>query len=313
MLKNFDVQKLLSLIIPCVLAWAFAYLATNVFLEYAIGLFFWLPFVLGASTTLIFAYKRNIERQRLRDNAYLALFIFCFGLLAFAWEGIICLIMAFPVGMLFTYLGFLVGHLLSKTTINKKTPTIIVLLMLSVPALMAFEKKLNKAEDLRSVRTSIEINASAETVWKNVIEFPQLDEPTEFIFKTGIAYPINATIKGQGVGAVRHCNFTTGSFVEPITVWNQPNLLRFSVEEQPATMKEISLYDIHPTHLHGYWVSKQGQFKLTTLPNGHTLLEGTTWYVNKIKPDFYWTTWSDYIVHKIHNRVLEHIKKQSEK
>jgi hypothetical protein len=82
--------------------------------------------------------------------------------------------------------------------------------------------------------------------------------------------------------------------------------------EQPEPMKEISFYDIHPTHLHGYWVSQKGQFKLTKLKNGHTLLEGTTWYINKIKPDFYWTTWSDYIVHKIHIRVLEHIKLQSE-
>jgi hypothetical protein len=65
--------------------------------------------------------------------------------------------------------------------------------------------------------------------------------------------------------------------------------------------------------LHGYWVSKKGQFKLIRLANGHTLLEGTTWYINKIKPDWYWTLWSDYIVHKIHKRVLCHIKKVSEK
>ena len=48
------------------------------------------------------------------------------------------------------------------------------------------------------------------------------------------------------------------------------------------------------------------------LQNGHTLLEGTTWYVNKIKPGLYWTVWSDYIVHKIHTRVLEHIKTHAE-
>jgi hypothetical protein len=140
----------------------------------------------------------------------------------------------------------------------------------------------------------------------------QLAEPSEFIFKTGIAYPTNATITGQGVGAVRHCNFSTGSFVEPITIWNEPNLLQFDVVDQPEPMKELSPYDIHPNHLHGYWVSKKGQFKLNRLANGHTLLEGTTWYVNRIKPGFYWTLWSDYIVHSIHERVLEHIKTESE-
>lgn len=310
--NNIDIRKVVSVLIPCLLGWTFAYLATNVFMDYAFGLFFWLPFVLGITSILISAYKKVVDRKKLRNNAYLTLLIFCFGLLAFAWDGIICLIMAMPIGIFFTYLGFLIGHLITRSKLATKTPTLIILILISVPTLMAFENSINETEDLRYVKSSIEVNAPVEKVWENVIQFPQLTEPNEFVFKTGIAYPINATIEGQGVGAVRHCNFTTGSFIEPITVWDKPNLLKFSVTEQPEPMKEVSPYNIHPTHLHGYWVSKQGQFKLTSLANGHTLLEGTTWYVNKIKPDFYWTSWSDYIVHKIHNRVLEHIKRQPE-
>lgn len=281
-------------------------------MDYGYALFVWLPLVLGATSTLILAHKTSIPRKQLRNNAYLTLLIFCLGMLVFAWEGVICLIMAAPIGILFTYVGFLIGFHFSKSNLKGQTPTAIILLMASMPSLMAFEDTINEADDLRSVVTAIEINASPEVVWKNVVSFPQLKEPTEFIFKTGIAYPINATITGRGVGAVRSCNFSTGSFKEPITVWDEPKLLRFSVEEQPEPMKEISMYDIHPNHLHGYWVSKQGQFRLIALPNGHTLLEGTTWYVNKIKPGLYWQLWSDNIVHKIHNRVLEHIKAQSE-
>jgi hypothetical protein len=305
-------QQIISILITCLLGWGFSYLSTNVFLAYSYGLFLWLPFVLGAVSTLIYSYKNPIDRTRLRNNAYLSLAFFCVGLLLFAWEGVICLIMSLPLSLLFTYWGFLVGHILSQGKVSNKTPTAIIMLIFSVPALMAFEHTLKTSDDLRSVKTSIEINAAPETVWKNVIAFPQLKDPHEFIFKTGIAYPINATIAGKGVGAIRHCNFSTGSFVEPISTWDEPKLLKFSVDEQPEPMKEVSFYDIHPNHLHGYWVSKQGQFKLTALPNGHTLLEGTTWYINKIKPDIYWTLWSDYIVHMIHNRVLEHIKTQSE-
>ena len=180
-----------------------------------------------------------------------------------------------------------------------------------IPAMAAIEK--NIEPNLTSVTTSIEIDAVPETVWKNVIEFPQLAEPTEFIFKTGIAYPINAKIEGAGVGAVRHCNFTTGSFVEPITIWDEPRLMKFDVTEQPAPMKELSFWDIDAPHLHDYFISKQGQFKLTVLPNGKTLLEGTTWYYHNIKPAFYWQLWSDHIIHKIHERVLTHIKANSEK
>ena len=78
-------------------------------------------------------------------------------------------------------------------------------------------------------------------------------------------------------------------------------------------MKELSFWDVDAPHLHDYFVSKKGQFKLIKISDNETLLEGTTWYSNKIKPNFYWNIWSDYIVHEIHNRVLTHIKQTSEK
>lgn len=221
--------------------------------------------------------------------------------------------MAAPIGLLFTWLGYLLGYEIIKSKIIN-TSLVAVLLIASVPTFMGFEYSTTKnSENLRSVTTTVRINAPAEKVWKNVIAFPQLKEPTELLFKTGIAYPINAKINGSGVGAIRHCNFSTGSFVEPITVWQEPSLLRFSVQDQPATMKELSFYDLQPNHLHGYFISKYGQFKLVKQTDGSILLEGTTWYYNKIKPNMYWDLWSDYIIHKIHERVLAHIKEVAEK
>jgi hypothetical protein len=307
------IQKVISIAFPCLIGWAFTYLATFVYQHYAWGLFIWLPLVMGIISTLILGFKNPIGRVAHRTNIFLTVAIFFTGLLFFAYDGIICLLMAAPVGLLFMYLGYLIGYALLQTKFRNGTPTAIILFVLSIPALLALEDKINSADPNRSVITSIEINASPEKVWNCVIAFPQLKDPTELIFKTGIAFPINATITGHGVGAIRHCNFSTGRFVEPITVWDEPKLLRFTVAEQPDPMKEISPYDIHPNHLHGYWISKQGQFKLTRLPNGHTLLEGTTWYVNKIRPDFYWSIWSDYIIHKIHERVLEHIRQTAER
>ncbi len=309
-----DKRKVVTLLLTCVPSWVFTYLSVNFFTAYTYGLFIWLPFVLGCATTLIYGYKNPVATKAgTRNTAYLALLVFSLGLLVFAWEGVICLIMAAPIGFFFTWIGYLIGYWLIRKKMGNNTTVIVLLLFASVPSLMAFEHTVKDEEQLRSVTTSVEINATPGAVWKNVISFPQLKEPNELVFKTGIAYPINATIEGTGVGAVRHCNFSTGSFVEPITVWDEPHLLQFSVADQPATMKELSFYDIHPNHLHGYWVSKQGQFKLTPLRNGHTLLVGTTWYVNKIKPGAYWEVWSDYIVHKIHTRVLAHIKEQAEK
>jgi hypothetical protein len=113
---------------------------------------------------------------------------------------------------------------------------------------------------------------------------------------------------------VRHCIFSTGPFAEPIEVWDEPQLLKFGVTANPAPLSELSPYgNIQPPHLHGYFVSKQGQFLLTALPGGRTRLEGTTWYQHTMWPAAYWHLWSDYIIHRIHLRVLEHIKAEAER
>lgn len=301
-----------AVFIPCVIGWIITYLAIYSFELYGYFLFLFLPFIMGVTTSILYRYKNNVQWLKVYLISTLTLVIYSLGLIFFSLEGIICLIMAFPIGLLMNGLGCSAGYNYVKKRFQINVAAILIFLTFSLPVLMAFESISNNEDEIRSVTTSIEINASPEIVWKNVVVFPQLEEPTEFIFKAGIAYPINAKINGHGVGAIRYCNFSTGSFVEPITMWDEPNVLGFDVTEQPAPMKELSPYDIHPKHLDGYWASKRGEFKLTKLPNGNTRIDGTTWYVNKIKPDFYWALWSDYIVHTIHERVLEHIKIQSE-
>jgi hypothetical protein len=277
--------------------------------QYGISLFILTPIFIGAGSTILYGLKKEISKREAWQIGQLTLWIFTAGLLVFAIEGIICIVMAAPIGLLLTWIGTLIGYAIINKTPNQAPMTLLILI--SIIPTMAFIEKDSKPT-LTFVVTSIEINSDPQTIWRNVVEFPELEEPTEFIFKTGIAYPINAKIEGTGVGAVRHCNFTTGSFVEPITVWDEPRLLKFSVDEQPAPMKELSFWDIDAPHLHDYFVSKQGEFKLTQLPNGNTLLEGTTWYYHNIKPVLYWQLWSNYIIHKIHDRVLLHIKTNSE-
>lgn len=302
-------RKWFSVILTVIVAGLFTLWGIYGIGEYGIALFILTPLFIGAGSTILYGLKKEITYKQAWQIGFLALGVYTAGLLVFAIEGVICIAMAAPIGLLLTWIGSLIGYAIVNKTRNN-APTAMLILIGIIPT-MAFVEKDN-APILTSVTTSIEIKATPQTVWKNVVEFPKLDEPTEFIFKTGIAYPINAKIDGTEVGAVRHCNFTTGSFVEPITVWDEPRLLKFDVVGQPEPMKEISFWNIDAPHLHDYFVSKQGQFKLTELPNGNTLLEGTTWYYHNIKPAIYWQLWSDNIIHAIHERVLAHIKKNAE-
>jgi hypothetical protein len=78
-------------------------------------------------------------------------------------------------------------------------------------------------------------------------------------------------------------------------------------------MIELSPYNMHPLHLKGYLVCERGQFRLVALSNKRTVLIGTTWYRDNIWPQAYLAFWSNAIIHKIHLRVLNHIKAVSEK
>ena len=90
---------------------------------------------------------------------------------------------------------------------------------------MGFEEKSLPPSPLLSVRSKAIVNAPPEKVWNNVVTFSELPPADDWLFDLGIVCPTCATIEGTGVGAIRYCNFTTGPFVEPITVWDEPNVL----------------------------------------------------------------------------------------
>ena len=85
---------------------------------------------------------------------------------------------------------------------------------------------------------------------------------------------------GSGVGAERHCIFTTGEFVEPITTWDEPRQLAFNVREQPDPMIELTPYrHIHPPHLDLAFRSVRGEFdwlNCRTAARGSPAARGTS-------------------------------------
>jgi hypothetical protein len=235
-----------------------------------------------------------------------------------AVEGAICITMAAPIGFVLAAAGALIGYSLQRESWDNRPPKQSgkEALFLVLPLFVGFSMYADSTQKTYaqySVTTVIEINAPPEVVWNNVVSFPELPPPISLLFRSGIAYPLGARIEGEGVGAVRYCTFSTGSFVEPIEVWDPPRLLKFAVTSNPPALQELSLYDnIHPPHVENFFVSEQGQFLLIPLEGNRTRIEGTTWYHHKIAPEWYWNLYSEAIIHRIHTMVLEHIKQLSE-
>ena len=284
--------------------------------DYGLALFFFTPIVMGAVTSLL--YNRTEIRSLASTISMAALGVFFTGtaILFFALEGVLCLAMAFPLAAG----GAVLGALLARAIlIHGRRPRALPLMAVApLLPLLALVEARTLVPLPREVTTMVEVDAPPETVWTNVVHFSELAPPAEWVFRAGIAYPIRAVIAPRadgtlGVGSVRRCEFSTGPFVEPITVWDEPHRLAFDVTSQPPSLTELSPYkNVHALHVEGYMASQGGEFRLTALPGGRTRLEGTTHYTLAIFPELYWTPWAELLLHDIHQRVLEHVKELSE-
>jgi uncharacterized membrane protein YhaH (DUF805 family) len=282
--------------------------------SYGAALFFGAPIVTGAAAAYVF--NRRIDRG-VGASLLLAMalaFWCCCAFLLIGLEGAVCLVMALPIMLPLSMFGAVLGWAIAASYRHSPRQDDRGMLgcLLVLPLLAGVEPLVTEPAKLM-VETQIEIAAPPEVVWETVVAFPEIDTRPEWFFRWGIAAPIRARIEGQGVGAVRHCEFTTGAFVEPITVWDCPCRLAFDVTDQPEPMFELTPYrNLHPPHLTGSFRSTRGEFELIPLDGGGTRLIGRTWYELDMAPHGYWRHWTDQIVHQIHLRVLRHIRRVAE-
>jgi uncharacterized membrane protein YhaH (DUF805 family) len=307
-------SAILSIVLSSVIGLSFVLLGVLVTGAYGWSLFVALPFCLGLFSVLLYSYHAPRGFAECVGVSLLPVVILGGLLLLVAIEGLICIMMAAPIAGALALLGGLLGYRIQANHWRPpEAPVMLSVVLLLVPAFFGMERAAGLEPETYRVQTAIEVNTRPGQVWQKVIAFAEIPPPKEMLFRAGIAYPIRAEISGHGVGAVRHCIFSTGPFVEPIEIWDEPRLLKFGVTANPAPLQEWTPYaHIEPPHLHGYFVSEQGQFLLTALPGGRTRLEGTTWYRHTMWPAAYWRLWSDYIIHRIHLRVLDHIKLEAE-
>ncbi len=200
---------------------------------YGLTIFVLFPVVLGGLVSWVFRPATGAGAAEL--GALTAMAALSLSLLG-GMEGLICILMALPLALPLGAFGSWLVYQMGSSRLT--TPGVAMLLLLP-PASIAWDAK--APPPVFEVRSAIEIAATPERVWKNVVTFSELPEPQEWFFRAGLAYPKRARIEGSGPGAIRYCEFSTGPFVEPIEVWNEPSLLRFRVTQNPAPMHEWSL------------------------------------------------------------------------
>ncbi len=300
-----------AVVITLMVALTLTLLSVFILEDYGSALFVGTPFLMGFLSAVIVHRDGYRGKRTTYTNAVVTLVIANGALIIFALEGVICILMATPLTGGLLILGAALGDAVARGAAQPKGPA--TAMVVALPLLALLPTLAPGSLDIEPVSTTVEINAPPEAVWPRVMAFGPLGPIEHWLFKAGVAAPMGAHIEGEGVGAVRHCEFTTGAFVEPITVWDPPNRLGFDVASQPPSMRELGLWPVvHAPHVEHTMRSHRGEFVLTRLPEGRTRLTGNTWYSLDLAPEPYWRLWSDSVVHLIHARVLEHVARRAE-
>jgi len=276
---------------------------------YSAGLFLGTPFTIGYISAYVFNARGAQSEGHTMQVALLAVALAGGAMLVFALEGVVCIAMAFPIAALLAIPGAILGR--AVVLRGAGPPARAGLAALLAPLVVLASPR--QAAPSHEVVTAVDIDAPPAIVWRHVVTFPELPPPREWVFRAGVAAPLRARIEGTGGGATRDCDFTTGSFVEPITVWEENRRLGFDITAQAPPMREWSPYrEVNPPHLAGYFRATHGEFRLLALPGNRTRLEGRTRYVVDMFPQSYWTLPAGRLVATIHARVLRHIKAVAE-
>jgi len=286
--------------------------ATMVARSYGWILFVVTPFVMGVVSVLALAQWREVTMADALTMSTLAVVTLGVLLVAFAIEGIICLSMAIPIAIPIAILGGVIACF-SQRRLVARTPMLLLVVVTVLPFGTSLESALRPAPRLFTVTTSIDIPVAPGRVWRTILQPAKLAPPSHFLFRSGIAYPLASHIEGSGLTATRYCDFSTGKLVEPVLIWDEGRRLRFTVVSNPLPLQEWTPYArIHPPHLEGFLASRQGEFRIEPLANGGTRLYATTWYQHHMWPAEYWRFWSDYIIHRVHDMVLENVRQRAE-
>jgi hypothetical protein len=277
---------------------------------YGWGLFVLTPFLVGVTTAYFANRSRPFGDVQTLRLVLAAAALGCLSLIMFALEGLICIILASPLGAGAAILGGLLGKRMAVLRAGRATP---VMSFAVLPFVFMLEAAMPPATLLQS-REVIDIAAAPADVW-HVLTRPSDEMPRPaLIFRLGLAYPVRAELKGTGLGAERLGIFSTGTARERITAWAPERRLAFELLTQAPAMRELSPYrTVHAPHLKGYLQTLSMRFDLQDLGGGKTRLIATTSQALRLDPVLYWAPMARWAIRQNLVRVLDHVRAEAEK
>jgi uncharacterized membrane protein YhaH (DUF805 family) len=283
---------------------------TLLFGVYGYGIFLLAPFLVGMAAAYVANRKADLGAKGTRGIVMGATALGATALVLGAIEGVFCILLAAPLGFGLAVLGGALGRSIALSVrhhASKLAPAFALL-----PALFALEAAL-PAETSFESRQTVEIDAPPQAVWNAILHMGRIEEPLTIPLRFGMAYAVGGRFLGEGVGALRHGEFSTGTAIEQVTEWVPNRKLVLEVLTDVPSMTELSPYEhVYAPHATGYFRTIEMSFELVERGERRTTIVERTSHRLRLDPVLYWLPMARWVVEQNNARVLAHIRKQAE-
>ena len=280
-----------------------------VFRSYGFAMFIGTPVVVGMTTAFIANRAQNIGSKQTLIDMTIAMVVAGLMLVAVALEGVVCIVMAFPLAWLMGGVGAMIGF--ASARFGRPDSNTPLMSLAILPLMFMIDVTAPTATAFTDTR-SVEVEASAMETWAAVIRMETIAEAPPPPFRLGVAYPVRGEVIGEGVGATRKGYFSTGVAVEKVTEWEPGRALGFDIVSEPPVLRELCLYAVSPPHVDGYFRSIHARIVLTPLGPNRTRLTLVTSHELDLQPAAYWLPLTRAAVQANKARVLKQMRQQAE-
>jgi hypothetical protein len=282
----------------------------------SVSFIFGMPIALGFITVWFGEYRQNYGWTRRVLTPWLAS-LACLGCcLVFAWEGIICVLLWLPLILVLSSIGGLLAGFLRLLFPSDRTKNYCLAVVSLLPFLAApLESLKQHAAEVRTVNTSIEIEAPADKVWEEIRSVPRIREDEHSFAVShllGFPRPVEAVLEGEGIGAVRYARFEGGVlFVERVTEWIEGKRLSFDIHADSKNIPPTT-FDEHVTVGGPYFDVLRGSYTIQEQSSGRVVLHLSSEQRLSTGFNFYSRLWTEALMSDLQTYILRIIKQRAE-
>lgn len=274
-----------------------------------------MPIALGALTVFLLRNRPIDTFIQALAVPFVPSMILLAGVVIFNLEVLLCIVMAAPLFIIMSSVGGGIMYLVLRAAkhygLGQRTQQTILALVLIIPYLVT-----PLGQDIpqlaRRVSNQIEISASADTIWSQIIRVPLIsaaEQRSSLFHVMGIPRPLEARLEGSGISAVRHGIFEHGlTFQERITEWQPGAVIEFDIDVEPSALVPAPLTEIGGRHFDVL----AARYEIEPLDDGRSILRLSSTYQLTTEINFYASLWADLIMQDFQQYLLEIIKRRAE-